>query len=623
MWGFSEANLEGILYYTQTQFTRERIDSKTGARDVTTSIAAVSADPVVLTPLTDVAEFNATWSWNNSTGLSTHISDLVGTTVRDKPVLPHGPNTPGTVAWQLDSGSALTPHKGVLTYSFLSTGHTTGMYNNPKEGFTEGFGYTPFTEEQKAAARIAVQTWDDLIAPTFKEVKGDGNSDITMANTYTGPAQAHAYIPHDYVGIYTDVLGPRYHYLNRWDKFLGDVWVADPRVNASNGQLEPGQYGVQTLNHELGHSLGLSHPGNYNFSDDVDGDGEPDPITYTYDAQYFQDSHQYSIMSYFDAFETGAQNVDWNVMRVVYASTPMVDDVFVIQQKYGADMTTRTGDTTYGFNATVDVTNEALRFEDGEMATIFTIWDADGNDTLDLSGYYTDSVIDLREGGYSSAGGWGAYDPGLLTIDPATLSAEEALAIIDANNADAGFGPRTLSGANADALGFDYFYRLYFEGNVTNANGDLLNEGLSWKEITGTGSQYLMEQNIGIAYGAVIENAVGGHGNDRINGNHVDNMFTGGAGDDTFVIADHSGDLPKLGGGTRTVTDNSTDTITDFGNGDDMIDLSELGVTWDDLSFETTGANETTVTIDRDGDLSDITLIVQGDPLVQADFLFA
>ena len=50
-------------------------------------------------------------------------------------------------------------------------------------------------------------------------------------------------------------------------------------------------------------------------------------------------------------------------------------------------MTTRTGDTTYGFNATVEVTNEAMRFEEGDMATIFTIWDAAGHDTLDLSGY--------------------------------------------------------------------------------------------------------------------------------------------------------------------------------------------------------------------------------------------
>ena len=39
-----------------------------------------------------------------------------------------------------------------------------------------------------------------------------------------------------------------------------------------------------------------------------------------------------------------------------------------------------------------------------------------------------------------------------------------------------------------------------------------------------------MENNIGIAYGAVIENAIGGHGNDQINGNQVDNVLTGNGG---------------------------------------------------------------------------------------------
>ena len=53
-----------------------------------------------------------------------------------------------------------------------------------------------------------------------------------------------------------------------------------------------------------------------------------------------------------------------------------------------------------------------------------------------------------------------------------------------------------------------------------------------------------MGQNIGIAYGAVVENAIGGHGNDRINGNQASNVFTGNDGADTFIIADYSGNIP-------------------------------------------------------------------------------
>ena len=58
----------------------------------------------------------------------------------------------------------------------------------------------------------------------------------------------------------------------------------------------------------------------------------PDPITYEGDAFYYQDSHQYTIMSYFDSYETGSNQVDWNFMRFVYPSTPMVHDIWVAQQ---------------------------------------------------------------------------------------------------------------------------------------------------------------------------------------------------------------------------------------------------------------------------------------------------
>lgn len=514
--------------------------------DTTFDATEVRTASGLLTPLHDAAAFNASFQWETASGLPRHVQDLVGSTVNGKPVLPEGTNTPGTVSWHIDSGWAQDVSDGIITFGFFDGNHAVGLNNNPH--FGEGQGYSPFTEAQKAAARIAIQNWDDLIAPKFVEVnQGPGVStwahnttDILLANTTTGPAQAWTYYP-----------GGTHQY----QRVSGDVWVADPRINSSNNQFLPGQYGLQTLNHELGHSLGLSHPGNYNFGADTDGDGVPDPITYKGNAEYFQDSNQFTIMSYFDSYETGAQNIDWNVMRFLYPSTPMVDDVYVVQQKYGADMTTRTGNTTYGFNSTADVTNEAMKFHPGEMATIFTIWDAGGNDTLDLSGYYTPSVIDLREGAYSSGGGWGAYDPSLIGVTP-------TLAQINANNHAAGMGDRSA-----------LLYDIYFKGVAG------INEGVSWKSITGTSDSYLMGQNIGIAYGTIIENAIGGHGNDRINGNQADNMFTGGDGADTFVIADYSGTIPDPSSptGFKSVVDNSIDTITDFHTGEDKIDLTAFG----------------------------------------------
>ena len=70
--------------------------------------------------------------------------------------------------------------------------------------------------------------------------------------------------------------------------------------------------------HEVGHTLGLSHPGSYNA-------GAGQTITYSSNAEYAQDTHQFTLMSYFKANEYNGSidyfgaDQQWN-----YASTPHV-----------------------------------------------------------------------------------------------------------------------------------------------------------------------------------------------------------------------------------------------------------------------------------------------------------
>ncbi len=536
--------------------------------------------------ISDARDFNVLFP-TPSSGIGLPDLAEAGELIRDKPVFgltgDWDASRPGdnNVRTQLDAGWAQNTSDGVITFAFFNHRHALGLNNNP--GFGEGKGYTPFSAAQQAAARVSIGNWDDLVAARFVEVTpgpgasswGQNSVDIWLANTTTGPAQAWAYYP---------------GYPHQYSRIAGDVWIASPSVNGSNAQLDPSFYGLHTLNHELGHAIGLSHPGDYNFGDDSDGDGVPDPITYEGDAFYFQDNNQYSIMSYFDSYEAGNNQIDWNLMRFLYPSTPMVHDVAIAQAKYGADMTTRTGDSTYGFNASTDVTNAAMRFSAGEMFTIFTIWDAAGNDTIDLSGYHTNSVIDLREGAYSSAGGYGAYDAARADTDPSAEAKADYLAHVNADNAALNLGARSA------------VYDLYFGGRAG------VNEGVAWFNTMGGDTQ--MENNIGIAYGAIIENAIGGSGDDQINGNQADNVFTGGAGADTFILA-LFGD-----------NDTSVDTITDFATGVDTIDLSEFaGLETANVQFDTASD---TLSVDTNNDGAfDFTAIVHGDDVVLAtDIIF-
>jgi len=215
------------------------------------------------------------------------------------------------------------------------------------------------------------------------------------------------------------------------------------------------------LMHEIGHTLGLDHPGPY------DG-GSP---TYNNDALYQQDTHQYTVMSYFDASHTGA---DWRAGDGVwrYAQTPMLDDILVLQSIYGPDSETRTGNTVYGFNATAD----RMVFDFAQNAhPILTIWDAGGNDTVDLSGFSSDSKLNLRPGTYS-----------------------------DADN---------------------------------------------------------MTHNIAIAFGAAIENGVGGSGNDTLGGNWLDNDLAGNGGHDHL----------KGAGGNDTLSGGRQGDWLNGGDGDDRL----------------------------------------------------
>jgi hypothetical protein len=331
-------------------------------------------------------------------------------------------------SWNPVAGQAVS-----LTYSFLTRVPADATSDDAN-------GFKAMTAGQQQGVREALATWAAVANISFTEAASGGDIQIGTNDQGT-QSSGYAYLPGS-----------------------GSVSLFTNNKNTYNFSFADGDFGIAVLIHELGHTLGLKHPGDYDSTGtSIDGPFLPAAT----------DNIDYTQMSY----NTGAGfKLNGN-----YGITPMLYDIQAMQYLYGANMSYHTGADTYSF---------------GRDAALQCIWDAGGTDTLDFSSCSTATIINLNAGSFSETA------PGYNNISIAyNVTIERAIA---------GSGGSTIY-ANA-------------AGNVIigGAGSDIIHEGAGNDQITGGGGRDAVIFDKGFSAftvgGSLAALTVSGDGVDTLNG---------------------------------------------------------------------------------------------------------
>ena len=385
-------------------------------------------------------------------------------------------------------------------------------------------GFLPFFPAQVDAA-IEAASYFNQVSGLYLDIidgyyviddRSDGDATILLSN----------YDDDDERGAFT---------IGLWEDSDGRSWPGDVYVNLhynSFTDVAPGTYEFLTIMHEMGHAVGLSHPGEY-------AAGEGETITFATDALFVQDTLQYTVMSYFSETFSGAD------FDGTFPDTLMLYDIRALQQIYGVNYATRSGDTTYGFNA--NDTTFGFNFSLAGTVYDFTsntdpvlcIWDGGGIDTIDCSGFSDDQTISLLSGTFSDIGGLtGNVSIALGAVIENAVGGSGSDTIIgnvSANILDGGAGEDTLAGGPRDDI--------YYVDHPNDKIIEFSSEG--YDTVFSTASYFFLDDYVeklvltGIedidGYGNALENTLIGNSGDNVLSplSGADTM-EGGDGDDVY-----------------------------------------------------------------------------------------
>ncbi|MBX5192413.1 RTX toxin, partial [Rhizobium sp. NZLR3b] len=363
---------------------------------------------------------------------------------------------------------------GTITYAFPTTS-TSYTYGDEKY-----HSFSSISSQQQSLALYFMEQSYGSAANDGFSVEGFTNANFEAGSANTATVRfAQSSLP-DTAWAYLPIAGAP----------GGDIWFGTGYAGTEDDLRFPrfGNYAGHTLAHELGHALGLKH---------AHEDGIVVPSAY--------DSLEYTIMTYHTFIgddESGA--------KYEHDGAPqsfMMLDIAALQEMYGADYTTNSGDTVYKWNPNQGITyvNGVAAITPAANRIFATIWDGGGTDTYDLSAYTIGLKIDLRAGGYS------VFSQGQLSY--------------------LGGGPNNG----------------YARGNIFNA--------------------LLYHDNVA----SLIENVQAGSGNDTIIGNEADNTLWGNAGNDSLTGGSGKDTLIGGTGNDTYIVDASDVVTEGLNEGTDLI----------------------------------------------------
>ncbi len=219
--------------------------------------------------------------------------------------------------------------------------------------------------------------------------------------------------------------------------------------------------------------------------------------------------------------------------QFVEPSTPQLYDVLALQYLYGRNTAYKSGNDVYRWS------NGAVVFQ--------CLWDGGGNDTIDATNQSSPVVINLEPGSFSAIGA--AISTEKFVEDPKGHSTQTQTA--------------TVNGVTT----------------VIKRTGNFINT--------------FYRDNLSIAYGCQIENALGSNLGDKLVGNNADNVLIGNAGEDQLSgiggndTMEGGLGVDRLTGGAgrdlfvyskagHSGVDSRRDRITDFVSGVDRLDLRRI-----------------------------------------------